>query len=150
MTEINKSPSQYGGYVPRLVTEWVRVRIYSGLSPEMDSRLERKSSAPLLVICWDHEKRTRLAEMTLQERDIGSYSLRPRIKKAAVSRLSREEMHDQSGPKEEVSKSLDPTARSQCTSIRLDARVVRSRGDDIPAIRIHNEAEEPDSKNTRR
>ncbi|GFU40904.1 hypothetical protein TNCV_2466811 [Trichonephila clavipes] len=25
-----------------------------GLSPEMDSRLERKSSAPLLVICWDH------------------------------------------------------------------------------------------------
>ncbi|GFW29460.1 ATP-dependent DNA helicase [Trichonephila clavipes] len=25
-----------------------------GLSPEMDPRLERKSSAPLLVICWDH------------------------------------------------------------------------------------------------
>ncbi|GFV70765.1 hypothetical protein TNCV_1946751 [Trichonephila clavipes] len=25
-----------------------------GLSPEMDSRLERNSSAPLLVICWDH------------------------------------------------------------------------------------------------
>ncbi|GFU98853.1 hypothetical protein TNCV_3381001 [Trichonephila clavipes] len=25
-----------------------------GLSPEMDSRLERKSSAPHLVICWDH------------------------------------------------------------------------------------------------
>ncbi|GFY29957.1 hypothetical protein TNCV_4072701 [Trichonephila clavipes] len=25
-----------------------------GLSPEMDSRLERKSSAPHLVICWNH------------------------------------------------------------------------------------------------
>ncbi|GFW31052.1 hypothetical protein TNCV_4523211 [Trichonephila clavipes] len=25
-----------------------------GLSPEMDSRLEKNSSAPLLVICWDH------------------------------------------------------------------------------------------------
>ncbi|GFU00843.1 hypothetical protein TNCV_4819761 [Trichonephila clavipes] len=49
------SPSQYGGYDPRLVTEWVRVRIPSktwlyssgkeiGLSPEMDSRLERKAA----------------------------------------------------------------------------------------------------------
>ncbi|GFW55382.1 hypothetical protein TNCV_117661 [Trichonephila clavipes] len=25
-----------------------------GLLPEMDSRLERKSSTHLLVICWDH------------------------------------------------------------------------------------------------
>ncbi|GFX55293.1 hypothetical protein TNCV_3968471 [Trichonephila clavipes] len=57
------SGTQYGSYDPRLVTEWVRIpsktwlyllRERSRLSPEMDSRLERKSSAPLLVICWDH------------------------------------------------------------------------------------------------
>ncbi|GFU43326.1 hypothetical protein TNCV_3768661 [Trichonephila clavipes] len=57
------SESQYGGYDPRLVTEWVRIpsktwlyllREKVGLSPEMDSRLERKSSVPHLVICWDH------------------------------------------------------------------------------------------------
>ncbi|GFV19066.1 hypothetical protein TNCV_3222851 [Trichonephila clavipes] len=57
--KISVSPSQYGGYVPRLVTEWVRIPSKtvvssSGKTPEVDSRLERKSSAPLLVICWDH------------------------------------------------------------------------------------------------
>ncbi|GFU76436.1 hypothetical protein TNCV_4172721 [Trichonephila clavipes] len=63
-TKTYMSPSQYGDYDPRLVTEWVRIPSKTwlnllrekevGLSPEMDSRIERKSSAPLLVICWDH------------------------------------------------------------------------------------------------
>ncbi|GFX58802.1 hypothetical protein TNCV_805061 [Trichonephila clavipes] len=67
-TRLRRLPNQscqYGGYDPRLVTKWFgfesRVRLSCiffgkevGLSPEMDSRLERKSSAPLLVICWDH------------------------------------------------------------------------------------------------
>ncbi|GFW54579.1 hypothetical protein TNCV_5109531 [Trichonephila clavipes] len=58
-----ESPSQYGGYDPRLVKPSgfeFRVRLGCiffgkgvGLSPEMESRLERNSSAPL-VICWDH------------------------------------------------------------------------------------------------
>ncbi|GFV49039.1 hypothetical protein TNCV_5065231 [Trichonephila clavipes] len=53
----------YGGFEPRLVTEWVQVRIPSktwlyllwkevGHSPVVDSCLERKSSSPPLVICW--------------------------------------------------------------------------------------------------
>ncbi|GFV56616.1 hypothetical protein TNCV_736241 [Trichonephila clavipes] len=64
MSGIFQCINQYGGYDPRLVTEWVRVEsrvrlgcIFLGkdvgLSPEMDSSLERKSSAPHLVICWD-------------------------------------------------------------------------------------------------
>ncbi|GFV64705.1 hypothetical protein TNCV_1636581 [Trichonephila clavipes] len=57
---------QYGGYVPRLVTEWVRVRIPSKtwlyLLRERSrsftcngfpSRKE-KQRTPFLVICWDH------------------------------------------------------------------------------------------------
>ncbi|GFY10937.1 hypothetical protein TNCV_1124591 [Trichonephila clavipes] len=55
---------EYGGYDPRFVIEWVRIPSKTcgciffgkevGLSPVMDSRLERKSSALNLVICWDH------------------------------------------------------------------------------------------------
>ncbi|GFY52185.1 DDE_Tnp_1_7 domain-containing protein [Trichonephila inaurata madagascariensis] len=43
-------------------------------------------------------KRFRQAEVSIQERDIGQYNLRPRIKKAAESRPSRGEMQDQWGP----------------------------------------------------
>ncbi|GFV77570.1 hypothetical protein TNCV_1070991 [Trichonephila clavipes] len=57
------SPSQYGGYDPWLVTEWIRIpcktwlyllreRSRSFTCNGFPSRKE--SSAPLLVICWDH------------------------------------------------------------------------------------------------
>ncbi|GFS93348.1 hypothetical protein TNCV_2697971 [Trichonephila clavipes] len=43
-------------------------------------------------------KRSRQAEASTQEQDIGQYSSRPRIKKATESRPSRGEMQDQGGP----------------------------------------------------
>ncbi|GFT00685.1 hypothetical protein TNCV_3113951 [Trichonephila clavipes] len=60
-----ESPSHYGGYDPRLVTEWVRVQIPSKTESYLlreGSRSfacngfpsRKKSSAPPLVICWDH------------------------------------------------------------------------------------------------
>ncbi|GFV09433.1 hypothetical protein TNCV_3158311 [Trichonephila clavipes] len=51
------SPSEYGGYDPRLVTEWVRIpsKTWSylfgkvGLSPVMDPCLERKAARSFLL-----------------------------------------------------------------------------------------------------
>ncbi|GFU24327.1 hypothetical protein TNCV_4330121 [Trichonephila clavipes] len=43
-------------------------------------------------------KRSRQAEASIQERDIGQYNLRHRIRKEAESRPSRGEMQDQGGP----------------------------------------------------
>ncbi|GFX65632.1 hypothetical protein TNCV_4093271 [Trichonephila clavipes] len=55
---------------------------------------------------------------------------------------------------EEDSKCFDPTTKIQAISSSLNDRVVKSRnktrGADNQAVRIHNEAEEPDSKSTRR
>ncbi|GFU06936.1 hypothetical protein TNCV_3456081 [Trichonephila clavipes] len=57
-----------------------------GLSPEMDSRLERKSSVTLLVICWDHrltylgilqrkmERKTRMRENQTQVKISSNYT----------------------------------------------------------------------------
>ncbi|GFY28583.1 hypothetical protein TNCV_4150141 [Trichonephila clavipes] len=61
----HNSTSQYGGYDPRLVTEWVRARIPSKawlyLLRERSRSFacngfpsRKESSAPLLVICCDH------------------------------------------------------------------------------------------------
>ncbi|GFY70890.1 hypothetical protein TNIN_200431 [Trichonephila inaurata madagascariensis] len=103
------------------------------------------------------KKRTRQVKTTLQKRDIGPYNLRPRVKKAAESKSSRGEMHDQGRPLLSRGRRFQqprPTTRIQATGSSLDTRVVKSRnrslGVDNQVGRIHNEAEEPNSKNARR
>ncbi|GFX70862.1 hypothetical protein TNCV_1338241 [Trichonephila clavipes] len=101
----------------------------------------------------------RKAEASISEIDIGRYNLRPRIKEAAESRPSRGQTQDQGGPdhpEKEGTRNPDPTTKSTDVSNSLHARVVRSRsrnrspGVDDQAVRVQEEAEEPNCKSPRK
>ncbi|GFW08062.1 uncharacterized protein TNCV_2978301 [Trichonephila clavipes] len=60
-----QSPSQYGGYVPRLVTEWVRVRIPNG--DRFNSCQVIYSQFGLAIHRNDHQARRRFVEWAQNE-----------------------------------------------------------------------------------
>ncbi|GFY68742.1 hypothetical protein TNIN_24261 [Trichonephila inaurata madagascariensis] len=63
------------------------------------------------------------AETTLQDRDIGPHNLWIRVKKAAESRSSRGEMHDQGGPvRSRERKFQDPRPYNKNPSYRQQSR----------------------------
>ncbi|GFY66169.1 hypothetical protein TNIN_18841, partial [Trichonephila inaurata madagascariensis] len=75
-------------------------------------------------------KRFRQAEALIEELDIGRYNLRLRVKRKLSPDHPEDRCRtngDQSRPKEEDSKNLDPTIRIKDTSSGLHARVARSR-----------------------
>ncbi|GFY77228.1 hypothetical protein TNIN_283731 [Trichonephila inaurata madagascariensis] len=107
-----------------------------------------KRTAPTSRSGGSQRKRSKGPERQIYKRGVP-------VKKAAESRSSRcMTKGDQSGSEEEDSKSPVPTTRIQATGSSLNAGVVksrnRSRGADNQAVRVHNEAEDPDSKNARR
>ncbi|GFU69083.1 hypothetical protein TNCV_4458101 [Trichonephila clavipes] len=110
---------------------------------KVSMRHGEKRSLPASTNCSNcYRKKFWRAEAATSELDICLYNLRSRIKEAAESRPSRGQRQDQGGPVWSRGRT-----KIKDTSSSPQARAVRSLGEDDQAVRVREEAEEPNSNN---